>query len=127
MKIAKIRLLLKKCDKLDIQNYRLISVLSVFSKILEKIMCHRLIFLKKFNISAGEHVGFRDNKCTETACHTFIENIRQLLDTNLHVVGIFLNVFKAYDVINHDSLLYRLESYGVKGNLNLWYKSYMFQ
>ena len=104
------------------------SVLSVFSKILEKIMYHRLlIFLKKFNISAGEYMGFRGNKSTETACHTFIENTQQALDTNLHVVGIFLNLFKAYDVINHDILLYRLESYGFSGNLNLWFRSYMFQ
>lgn len=102
MKIAKIRLL-KKGDKLDIQNYRPVSVLSVFSKILEKIMYNRLlIFLKKYKISAVEHIGFRDNKSTETACHTFIENIQQALDTNLHVVGIFLNLFKAYGVINHD-------------------------
>jgi hypothetical protein len=51
MKIAKIRPLFKKGDKLEIHNYRPISVLSVFSKILEKIMCHRLLsFLKKFNI-----------------------------------------------------------------------------
>ena len=114
MKIAKIRLLLKKGDKLGIQNYRPVSVRSVFSKMLEKIMYHRLlIFLKKFKISAGEHVGFRDNKSTETTCHTFIENIQQALDTNLHVVGIFLNLFKVYDVINHIILLYRLESYGL--------------
>jgi len=86
-----------------------------------------LIFLKKFNISAGEHIGFRDNKSTETASCTFIENIQQPLDKNLHVVGIFLYVFKACDVINHDSSLYRLESYGVRSNLNLWFKSYMFQ
>ena len=73
MNIAKIRLILKKGDKYDIQNYRPVSVLSVFPKILEKIMYHRLlIFLKKFNVSAGEHIGFRDNKSTETACHTYI-------------------------------------------------------
>jgi hypothetical protein len=45
----------------------------------------------------------------------------------LHVVGIFLNLFKAYDVTNHDILIYRLESYDVRGNLNLWFKSYMLQ
>jgi lactate dehydrogenase-like 2-hydroxyacid dehydrogenase len=62
---------------------------------------HRLFFsLKKFNILASEHIGFWDNKSIETACHTFIENIQQALDTNLLVVGIFLNLFKGYDVIN---------------------------
>jgi lactate dehydrogenase-like 2-hydroxyacid dehydrogenase len=38
-------------------------------------------YLKKFNISASEHIGFWDNKSIETACHTFIENIQQALDT----------------------------------------------
>ena len=48
MKIAKIRPVFKKGDKLEIQDYRPISVLSIFSKILEKIMYHRLLsFLKK--------------------------------------------------------------------------------
>jgi hypothetical protein len=91
-------------------------------------MYHRLFFcLKKFNISVSEHIGFWDNKSIETACHTFIENIQLALDTNLHVVGIFLNLFKGYDVINRDILIYRLESYCVRSNLNLWFKSYMLQ
>jgi len=71
IKIAKIRPLFKKGDKLDSQNYGPITVLSVFSKILEKIMYHRLLsFLKKFNILADEQNGYWDNKSTETACHT---------------------------------------------------------
>jgi len=57
-------------------------------------------------------------KSTETACHTCIENIQQALDNNLHVVRIFLDPIKAYDVINCDILLYKLEPYGVRGILN---------
>ena len=87
IKIAKIRPLFKKGDILEIQNYRPISILSVFSKILEKIMYHRLLsFLKKFNIITDEQNGFRDNKYTETACHIFIENIQKAFHNNLHVV-----------------------------------------
>jgi hypothetical protein len=48
-----------------------------------------------FIILADEQSGFRDNESTETACHTFIENIQQGLDKNLHVVGIFLDLPKA--------------------------------
>ena len=128
MKKAKIRPLFKKGDKLEIQNYRPTSVLSLSSKILEKIVYHRLLsFLKKFNILTDEQNGFRDNKSTETACHTFVENIQKALDNNLHVVGIFLDLTKAYAVINHEILLYKLESYGVRGTLNLWFKSYLSQ
>jgi len=80
-----------------------------------------------FIILADEQSGFRDNESTETACHTFIENIQQALDTNLHVVGIFVDLPKAWDVINHDILLYKLEYYGVRGIWNLWFKSYFLQ
>jgi len=76
-------------------------------------------FFKKFGITADEQNGLRDDKSTETACHTFIENIQQALDKNLHVVGIFLDLTKVYDVTNHDILLYKLEYYGVRGILNL--------
>ena len=89
-------------------------------------MYHMLLsFLKKFNILTDEQNGFRDNKSTETACHTFIENIQQALDNNLHMVGILLDLTKAYDVINHDILLYKLESFGVRGILNSCFKSYL--
>ena len=126
MKIAKITPLFKKGDKQDIQNYRPIAVLSVFSKILEKIMYNRLLYyLKKFKILTDEQNRFRDNKSTTTACHTFIEQVQQALDNNLHAVGIFLDLTKAYDVLNHDILLYKLESYGVRGILNTWFKSYL--
>ena len=73
------------------------AVLSVFSKILEKIMYNRLLcFLKKFNILTDEQNVFRDNKSTMTACHTFIENVQQALDNNLHAIGIF---FKSHQGI----------------------------
>ena len=89
-------------------------------------MYNRLLsFLKKCNILTDEQNGFRNTKSTETACHTYIENIQQALDNNLHVVGIFLDLTKAYDVINHNILLYKLESYGVRGIINSWFKAYL--
>jgi hypothetical protein len=89
-------------------------------------MYNRLLsFLKKFNILTAEQNEFRNNKSTITACHTFIENIQHALDNKLHAVGIFLDFTKAYDVINHKILLCKLESYGVRGIINLWFKSYL--
>jgi hypothetical protein len=74
MKKAKIRPLFKKGDKQDIQNYRTISILSAFSKILEKLMYNRLLsFLMKHNTLTNVQHGFMENKSTETASHSFIE------------------------------------------------------
>ena len=47
------------------------------------------------------------------------------MDQCLHVVGIFLDLTKAYDVLDHNTLLDKLNSYGIRGNINLWFKSYV--
>ena len=68
--------------------------------------------------------GFRENKSTETASQSFIESVQEALDNHLHV-RIFLDLSKAYDVINHDILLEKLDSNGVRGSVNMWFKSYL--
>jgi len=105
MKKAKIKPLFKKEDRQDKQNYRLISILQVFSEPLEKLMYNRLLlFLKKRNILTTER-GFMESKSTE-ATHSFIQSVQEALDKHLHAVGIFLDLSKAYDVINHNRFFF---------------------
>ena len=74
MKKAKIKPLFKKGDRQDIQNYRPISVLSVFSTPLEELMYSRLLlFLKKHNVLTSEQQGFMASKSMETASHSFTQ------------------------------------------------------
>jgi len=74
MKKAKIKPLFKKGDRQDIKNYRPISILSVFSKPLEKLMHNRLLlFLKRHNMLTCEQHGFMESKSTEIASHSFIQ------------------------------------------------------
>jgi hypothetical protein len=47
------------------------------------------------------------------------------MELHLHVVGIFLDLTKAYDVLNHNTLLDKLNTYSIKGHTNLWFKSYL--
>jgi hypothetical protein len=65
------------------------------------------------------------SKSTETASHSFIQSVQEALDRHLHAVGIFLDLSKAYDVINHNRLLDKLDSYGIRGSVNRWFQSYL--
>jgi hypothetical protein len=83
MKIAKLNLCLKK-DRQDMQNYRPISILSVFTKLLEKLMYNRLLsFLNKHNILISEQLGFIESRSTETASHSFIVSRKPWTNTYL--------------------------------------------
>ena len=96
------------------QNYRPISVLPAFSKMLEKLMYNRLLtFLKKHRMLTEIQHGFIGNKSTETASQSFIESVHEALDNQRKAIGIFLDLSKAYDVINHKTLLDKLDLYGV--------------
>jgi retron-type reverse transcriptase len=126
MKKAKVKPLFKKKNNQDMQNYRPISILSVFSKPLEKLMHNRLLlFLKKQHLLASQQHGFTETRSTETAIQSFIQSVQEALDKHLYVIGIFLDLSKAFDVINDKRLLDKLYSYGIRGLVNKWFRSYL--
>jgi retron-type reverse transcriptase len=87
-------------------------------------MYNRLIrYVDKFHLLTEVQHGFRKGKSTETASQSFIEYIQEALDNHCHVIGIFLDLTKAYDVVNHDILLNKLDLYGIRGVTKLWFKS----
>jgi len=111
MKKAKIKPLFKKGDRQDVKNYRLISILSVFSKHLSMLMHNKLLLLLKMhNIPTFEQHGFVESKSTEIASQWFIQSVQEALDRHVHAVGIFLDLSKVYDVISHNRLLDKLDS-----------------
>lgn len=69
--------------------------------------------------------GFRDNKSIYMATQTFIEDIQTVMYNRLLVMGILFNLTKAYDVINHNTLLVKLDHYGLRGTINSWISSYV--
>jgi hypothetical protein len=93
MKIAKVWPIYRKGGKQEISNYRPISILPVSSKILETLIYKRVVtFLNNHNVISEAQNGFRENKSTNTATQTFIEDIQKALDNRLLVMGIFLDL-----------------------------------
>ena len=126
MKIAKVIPLFKRGDKYDVNNYRPISLLSSFSKILEKIVYKRtLSFINHNNIFSDVQFGFRERHSTVHALLTFIDKAAHSIDNSSHMIGIFLDFSKAFDTINHDILLSKLSHYGVRGKALEWFRSYL--
>src|SRR6188768_3865486 len=126
LKIAKVIPIFKKGDKSEISNYRPISLLSVFSKVFEKIVAKRIIsFLSKYAIISDNQFGFRPNHSTTTALLSTIDEIYNSIDDNNFVLGIFLDISKAFDCVNHKILLAKLFHYGIRGQLNKWFESYL--
>jgi hypothetical protein len=115
----------KKGNREDIENYRPISLLPVFSKIIERVINVRLTnFITNNDILVEARNGFRKGKSMETAIQAFLENIYVTLEKKISTVGIILDLSKAYDVIYHKILLDKLEAYGIREVVNQWFESY---
>lgn len=126
MKIAKVIPLFKKGNKSEFSNYRPISLLPQFSKILEKLFAIRLNkFLNEFKILSNSQYGFRPNHSTATAIMELTEEITNAIDKKHYLVSIFVDLQKAFDTLDHKILLHKLYKYGIRGVAHQWVTSYL--
>lgn len=116
----------KKDDKYKSCNYRPISLLSVFSKIIEKIMKKKLmIYLSRIGFLSKNQFGFQQGLSTETALINFMDKVSNGINNGSYVSGLFLDLTKAFDTVNHCILLKKLYRCGIRGVVFNWFESYL--
>ncbi len=126
MKVAKIVPIFKAGDPLTPDNYRPISLLNNFSKILEKIMANRLSnFLEFNNILSETQFGFRKGHSTIHPMILFNNFITDSFNNKQHAIAIFCDLKKAFDTVDHKILLCKMKKCGVSGLALEWFKSYL--
>jgi hypothetical protein len=126
LKKARVTVIWKGASKSDLGNYRPISVLSVFSKIFESIICMQMYdYVEENTILTTQQYGFRRNRSTEQALLKIKEKILSCFEKSEYIVGIFFDIRKAFDSLCHEILLMKLEQYGIRGTALQLIKNYL--
>ena len=127
LKQAKIISIFKKGDQQDCNNYTPISLLSNISKIIEKLVHRQLYgFLEFNNYLHTNQFGFRYLHSTNHALITITEKIRKAIDNGEITCGVFLDLQKAFDTVDHEIFLSKLE-HSICGVPLKWFKIFITQ
>ena len=126
LKIAKVLPLFKKGDCHQFDNYRPISLLPSISKVIERIVYDQLYeYFSKNKLVYDSQYGFRQLHSTELASLEITDRLVQNMDEGKISLTVYLDLSKAFDTLNHDILLDKLNYYGVKNTANDWFRSYL--
>ena len=126
MKVPKVTPILKIGEKSSISNYRAISVLPCFPKILERIMYNRLYdYFTANSILFNKQFGFRAGHSTEHALLELIDQICDSFNDKNYFLGIFIDLSKDFDTVDYSILLKKLQHYGIKGRSLSWFHGYL--
>ena len=128
LKIAKV-IPIHKDKNLDtniLNNYRPISILPSFSKIFERVIYNQLYkYFTNNNFLYASQYGFRNNHSTEFAALELSNRIHEYLDNNLTPIAVFIDLSKAFDTINHEILIKKLQKYGITNIELKLFESYL--
>ena len=126
MKLAEVIPLYKKGNPHHTENYRPISLLITLSKVLEKIIYSRVYtFLKETGQIYRSQYGFRHKHSCKHAIAELVGKIVKGKEKGEHTIAIFLDLSKAFDTLEHETLFKKLEIYGIRGIALDWFHSYL--
>ena len=126
LKIAKLTPIFKSGAKDNISNYSPISILPVFSKVLGRIMYNRVYnHLDSKGLLYEKQFGFQRNNSTEYAILQLTRDITSSFAKGEYILGVFIDLSKAFDTVDHQILIKKLQYYGIDCTLLEWFKSYL--
>lgn len=114
----------KSGDRSIVKNYRPVSLLCSFSKVFEMTLHERLYNYFRQKICPEQH-GFMKGKSVETNLCTFLDYIVPFVHDHQQVDVIYFDMSKAFDRVNHDMLLHKLDDYGLCSTYCCWFRSYL--
>ena len=122
MKIGKVTPVFKGGDSADLSNYRPISVLPCFSKIFERLMYNQLYrHISNSKILYPKLFGFQKGHSTDHALLQLGGQIYKSFECNEYTIGVFIDLSKAFDTVDHNILLKKLEIYIISGMYLQWF------
>jgi len=125
LKAAKVIPVFKKGDRLNLNNYRPISLLPVLSKVFEKVINSQLNVVIDNEFIDDNQFGFREGHSTEDAVLKLVDKVQRDLSSKLHVVTIYVDVSKAFDSCDHEILIKKLRRTGLNAQGIKFFKSYL--
>lgn len=109
-----------------VNNFRPISLLPLLAKIIEKLSKNRVIeFLDDNEILYKNQFGFRPGRNTSDAILHFVDDCSTALNSKLYTIAVFLDFSKAFDTVNKDIMIKKLDRLGLRGVPNDFFKSYL--
>ena len=126
MKMAEVVPLYKGKSRENETNYRPISLLTTMSKMMEKVVYHRVYqFLTNTGQICETQYGFRSNHSCKHAIAQVIGTILKNLESNKSTITVMLDLSKAFYTIEHSIMIQKLKLFGIRGVCLEWFRSYL--